>query len=718
MLNQLDKKVDTSSKNLFVDLVNSNDSVINKLVLNAAALHTAGSITLNDSLPTGNYWLRCYTQKIIVNNPASAGIKLLYVVNRRTNAPLPPAGEVAPLQPLIRFYPEGGTPAQGTIVASDGSAADSTVCSFTTNRFGLAKISLYPVWFKKYKAVIKVNGNNITYPLPAYNPYAIQLSVAERSASNIQVHVAMEDSVYSRRFITYLLVVNGGHVYFAAVGRGMYTHDVPLDNMPGGVTTWLLFNDKEQLISSRKIFINKPNYSIEVKAGKANYTARDNVHLDIDTKDAAGNPLIAELNVSVQDNRIMQVCDELQEDSIMPPTGEGLNEWLKRYGANLAAGDIDLFMLAQQPAAHNDSMPKSPVEESAFLLQNLVGKVTGKKNIPLKDKVVTVMMLAKTGNFFGVDTTRDDGSFAIPIKRILQGEPLQVQVSNKRNLIEDANISIDTFKFPLFTTPAILKMRHALVNALPARQLQKYTTDTFYNYIGKGWLKPVTVTAVAKAKPNYDVSKRLSPFSHIVTNDVLGHGGAGMVGNAVLSVPGISTISGRVVIRGPSGSQLDEPLLVIDGVAVRIGDDSAGSSSPLLNYLNTLDHETIDFIEVLEGPEAAIYGSRASNGVVSVVTKFPDNKNYGPGFKVVRPVVYHTAAPFDMPDYADKKIKANKTPDPRTTIYWQGNIVTTPEGRAVVNFFAADEPATYTVVVTGITLNGESVYKRITVNRQ
>ena len=66
-----------------------------------------------------------------------------------------------------------------------------------------------------------------------------------------------------------------------------------------------------------------------------------------------------------------------------------------------------------------------------------------------------------------------------------------------------------------------------------------------------------------------------------------------------------------------------------------------------------------------------------------------------------------------MPDYSDKEIKNSSFPDSRTTIYWNGNITTDANGEADISFYTADNATNYTITVTGLTKNGDLVYKRV-----
>ncbi|HSJ69877.1 MAG TPA: TonB-dependent receptor [Anditalea sp.] len=75
---------------------------------------------------------------------------------------------------------------------------------------------------------------------------------------------------------------------------------------------------------------------------------------------------------------------------------------------------------------------------------------------------------------------------------------------------------------------------------------------------------------------------------------------------------------GRIRIRGGSSlNATNDPLIVIDGVPL---DNSgvAGTANPL-NFLNPNDIETFDILK--DASAAAIYGSRASNGVILITTR-------------------------------------------------------------------------------------------------
>lgn len=77
-----------------------------------------------------------------------------------------------------------------------------------------------------------------------------------------------------------------------------------------------------------------------------------------------------------------------------------------------------------------------------------------------------------------------------------------------------------------------------------------------------------------------------------------------------------------VNIRGVSSLNRTQPLYVIDGVQMQVSEDVSFGSSSSTNSLAGLNPNDIEDIQILQGPSAtAIYGSRATNGVVLITTK-------------------------------------------------------------------------------------------------
>lgn len=108
---------------------------------------------------------------------------------------------------------------------------------------------------------------------------------------------------------------------------------------------------------------------------------------------------------------------------------------------------------------------------------------------------------------------------------------------------------------------------------------------------------------------------------------------AGKVAGVMVTPPASSTGSARIVIRGNSSfTGNNQPLFVVDGMAVDNTDGSGrvfGSNGvdtngglDMGNGASDINPDDIESIDVLKGPNAAaLYGSRAANGVIIITTK-------------------------------------------------------------------------------------------------
>jgi len=98
-----------------------------------------------------------------------------------------------------------------------------------------------------------------------------------------------------------------------------------------------------------------------------------------------------------------------------------------------------------------------------------------------------------------------------------------------------------------------------------------------------------------------------------------------VAGVNISSASGIPGAKSRVSIRGIGSLNAgNEPLYVIDGIPITStsGDTGTWSHGESMNGLATLNPSDIESVEVLkDAASAAIYGSRATNGVIIVTTK-------------------------------------------------------------------------------------------------
>jgi TonB-linked SusC/RagA family outer membrane protein len=101
---------------------------------------------------------------------------------------------------------------------------------------------------------------------------------------------------------------------------------------------------------------------------------------------------------------------------------------------------------------------------------------------------------------------------------------------------------------------------------------------------------------------------------------------AGKVSGVQITGAGTQGGSSNMVIRGQNSiTGNNQPLFVVDGVPLSNNNSHAGSPNGAFDFgsaVNDLNPEDVETMSVLKGPNAAaLYGSRATNGVIVITTK-------------------------------------------------------------------------------------------------
>ncbi len=146
-------------------------------------------------------------------------------------------------------------------------------------------------------------------------------------------------------------------------------------------------------------------------------------------------------------------------------------------------------------------------------------------------------------------------------------------------------------------------------------------------------LQEVVVTALgisrAKKALGYSVQEVKSAELQTRPTNALGALSGKVAGLQVISVGGNMGGSNRVLLRGINSiSGNNQPLFVIDGITIDNADLNTRSTAQgsagkdVGNTIQDLNPDDIESVNVLKGPAAAaLYGTRAANGVIVITTK-------------------------------------------------------------------------------------------------
>ncbi|HSZ87023.1 MAG TPA: Plug domain-containing protein, partial [Puia sp.] len=526
------------------------------------------------------------------------------------------------------------------------------------------------------------------------------------------VRVSLGDSLYKKNKTTYIFGVSRDSLCFAANGTDMYDLNIPKNSFPKGRATLFLFDEKDQVVSQRNIYINinSDSNSIIASTDKPVYEPREKAKLNVSVPSVDRHPMAALFTVSVADNRFAGDIPDVLSDEAKLFEAAG-NAQQKQF----SPAEIDLIMLTQKNLypewryGDNNITMSSPmhIEDSALL--DIKGKIVNKKNEPLKNYIVNLFSGDK--RIFKIDTTDGNGHFTIQLPDYYDGTQFNLKLTNLKGQGEEGKVILDNPDFPHFNTPHELKRKFDQAEVTVIRNFKTHTLEDTSFYAKENSLKAVTIKPEKTTEASYDKSKRVNQFSTIITSENLNNGDRNAIINAVQNVAGFNAGMNSMKLGGSYNVQ---PLVVMDGVILTL-------SSDVKTFLQSVDPSTIDFIEILKGPQAALYGMQGAGGVILINTtndKKQVSQINSQGLSTIYPKGYFKEADFTSPDYDKKEVKKSSTPDKRITLYWNANVLTDKTGNATEYFFTADDRAIYSIIIMGITENGNIISKKITIKGQ
>ncbi|MCB0472663.1 MAG: SusC/RagA family TonB-linked outer membrane protein, partial [Flavobacteriaceae bacterium] len=171
-------------------------------------------------------------------------------------------------------------------------------------------------------------------------------------------------------------------------------------------------------------------------------------------------------------------------------------------------------------------------------------------------------------------------------------------------------------------------------------------------------LDEVVVTALGitreKKSLGYAVTELKSDEINTVKDYNVANSLVGKVAGLTINQSGGVGAGSRITIRGNNSiTGNNQALIVVDGIPIDVtGSESGGSvynSTVTGGGITDINPEDIESVSVLKGPNAAaLYGSRASNGVILITTK-KGSKNQGLGVTINSNVTFEN--PMFLPDF-------------------------------------------------------------------
>ncbi len=231
-----------------------------------------GSFLLPYSMQSGNYLFRCYTGLMKNSSAEYYFEKQLTIINPFKK---PNWSEAQSSVFNVQFFPEGGnlvsgmeskigfkvTDQYGKSFVANGFIEDEAkqkIVQFKTSRFGMGQFLFTPVSGSRYKAIVEIEGNKMTYELPTIYQQGVVLRLIENSSKQFILTVQaskeiqhLELLVHSKKSLNALSLPN--------LVNGKLQFLLPDSLLGEGITQFTLFDEQHQPLCERLYF--KETYS-------------------------------------------------------------------------------------------------------------------------------------------------------------------------------------------------------------------------------------------------------------------------------------------------------------------------------------------------------------------------------------------------------------------------------------------------------------------------
>lgn len=262
--------------------------------------------------------------------------------------------------------------------------------------------------------------------------------------------------------------------------------------------------------------------------------------------------------------------------------------------------------------------------------------------------LLTVSSYAQEKTITGKVTSQSDGSALPGVNIIVQGTTRGAQTDFEGNYSITASVGeVLNFSFIGMKAVSVTVGDSNVINVV----LEEDAAS----------LDEVVVTALGisreKKSLGYAVTELQSEEINTVKNHNVANSLVGKVAGLVINQSGGVGSGSRITIRGNNSiTGNNQALIVVDGIPIDAsGSESGGSvynSTVTGGGITDINPEDIESISVLKGPNAAaLYGSRAANGVVLITTK-KGTKGRGLGISINSNITFEN--PMFLPDYQNE----------------------------------------------------------------
>ncbi|HKJ79016.1 MAG TPA: MG2 domain-containing protein, partial [Prolixibacteraceae bacterium] len=284
-------------KNVYVQLISEKGEVVDSCLMLSAYGATNNDFHLPDTLPKGNYTIRCYT-KYQQNFGEESMFHQKIAVAKTTDIPEFENHQKNTAIIAVSFLPEGGAfvlnaanniafkaidengrgiPVTGKIVDETGAE----IVSYKSRYKGMGTFLLMPQEGKKYFAQIDGYPDfSYEFENPRFDGIALKYTSKEQ-----EVQFTLSRNIKSNTAQNLILIVSqkGEELFREQIRMTGFQHPINIFKgfFPEGISKVTLLNEQENELAERLIYLQEPDEeAIKINLAKKIYQSRDSVIIE------------------------------------------------------------------------------------------------------------------------------------------------------------------------------------------------------------------------------------------------------------------------------------------------------------------------------------------------------------------------------------------------------------------------------------------------------
>ncbi len=734
------------STSLYVELVNTDGTVLQSAVFPVYQGITQGQLELSKDMVTGYYFLRAWSPSML-NQPDFLFTKTIRIYGRQgiTKEPVPKKT----IQ--LHFFPEGGNLVTGLVnnIAfkannENGLPDDVQMTIFNSKGQAIVQAKSYhdgmglfpfmPLQGEKYYAVI-TNAEDHRYALP--EPLEQGLSMRIRK-SNGRVHFSIEhlgDNIALQpAFIIGQMQNRTAFRQDFDANRQTIYGQFPTAEFPSGILQLTVFNSNNIPLAERLVFINNREYVV------AGHLETDTLHTGVKML----NQFTLILPDTVSGSFSVSVTDAAYEGPLL--RAENIYayfllssdirgyvhrpSWYFQAASDSAEKAMDLLMLTngwrrfKWSEIADPAIPKKTNKNGGFI--TLTGKATLRGSRKPYANQELLLMISPKGNtekrmkYSDILLTDEQGNFSLDSLVFYdQSKLFFAGAEGKRNMAVSIKLDSDSLwrKFPL--PPVAITM--AFAGELSNSALASAYAD--YAWIAGSTLENVTITG-----------RKKSPLEELDEYYTTGMFSGGLSARSIdltketaLSmnifdylrerIPGITVVQQEayhIFYRKPPSMQVIKPVGNEQVTPNALGNTTPNEMYLYVDefpvqgdYLATIPVSDIAYVKVFSTFSGAPGGG--GDGTLAVYLKKERDlqMNIGIGAEVIDYKGYSIIREFYSPDYS-MPVQTADIADHRMTLLWVPDLfINDVNTRLPIRFYNNDRTKRFKVVVEGMTHDGK-----------